>query len=75
MKRINHSIIFLATPLSTEGCLYHFGIYPDSADCSTTYVKCAHGIPYPQHCEVIDNSNEIIPIYIKFNHFAAWTSL
>ncbi|XP_026461601.1 protein obstructor-E-like [Ctenocephalides felis] len=39
------------TPLSTEGCLYHFGIYPDSADCSTTYVKCAHGIPYPQHCE------------------------
>ncbi|XP_046985596.1 protein obstructor-E [Schistocerca americana] len=39
------------TPISTPGCLYQFGIYPDSAQCSTTYVKCAFGVPHQTPCE------------------------
>lgn len=39
------------TPISTPGCLYQFGIYPESAQCSNNYIKCAHGVPYPTPCE------------------------
>ncbi|KDR14644.1 protein obstructor-E [Zootermopsis nevadensis] len=39
------------TPISTPGCLYQFGIYPESAQCSSNYIKCAHGVPYPTPCE------------------------
>jgi hypothetical protein len=41
----------LVTPISTPGCLYQFGIYPESAQCSNNYIKCAHGIPQPTPCE------------------------
>jgi hypothetical protein len=41
----------LVTPISTPGCLYQFGIYPESAQCSNNYVKCAHGIPQLTPCE------------------------
>lgn len=40
-----------ATPISTPGCEYAFGIYPDSPECSTTYLKCAHGEPSQHHCD------------------------
>jgi len=39
------------TPISTPGCEYQFGIYPVSKDCSTTYIKCAHGEPHEQECD------------------------
>lgn len=39
------------TPISSPGCEYMFGIYPDSEDCSTSYVKCAYGAPHPEPCE------------------------
>ncbi|ENN78820.1 hypothetical protein YQE_04720, partial [Dendroctonus ponderosae] len=39
------------TPISTPGCEYQFGIYPDSHECSTNYIKCAYGEPHPQACE------------------------
>lgn len=42
---------FIATPISTPGCEYAFGIYPDSPECSTTYLKCAHGEPSQHHCD------------------------
>lgn len=42
---------FIATPISTPGCEYAFGIYPDSPECSTTYLKCAHGEPGQHHCD------------------------
>ncbi|XP_012257001.2 protein obstructor-E [Athalia rosae] len=39
------------TPISTPGCEYQFGIYPDSDSCSTTYVKCVYGAPQSEHCD------------------------
>ena len=39
------------TPLSTPGCEYQFGLYPDSDSCSTTYIKCVHGQPLEEHCD------------------------
>lgn len=42
---------YLATPLSSPGCEYAFGIYPDSDDCSTSYLKCAFGEPSQHHCD------------------------
>ncbi|NP_001165854.1 cuticular protein analogous to peritrophins 3-D1 precursor [Nasonia vitripennis] len=39
------------TPLSSPGCEYQFGIYPDSDSCSTTYIKCAYGEPHQAHCD------------------------
>lgn len=44
-------IIILVTPISTPGCEYQFGIYPDAAECSTHYIKCSYGEPLPEHCE------------------------
>lgn len=42
---------YVATPISTPGCEYAFGIYPDSPECSTSYLKCAHGEPSQHHCD------------------------
>lgn len=42
---------FLETPISTPGCEYSFGIYSDSADCSTSYIKCAYGEPIVHPCQ------------------------
>lgn len=39
------------TPISTPACEYLFGIYPDSHECSTSFVKCAFGEPHQVHCE------------------------
>ncbi|XP_030378497.1 protein obstructor-E [Scaptodrosophila lebanonensis] len=39
------------TPISTPGCEYQFGLYAVSKDCSTTYIKCAHGEPHEQDCD------------------------
>ncbi|CAH0559063.1 unnamed protein product [Brassicogethes aeneus] len=39
------------TPISTPGCEYQFGLYPDTDGCSTHYIKCAYGEPIPQECE------------------------
>ncbi|KAJ8682729.1 hypothetical protein QAD02_018521 [Eretmocerus hayati] len=39
------------TPVSTPGCEYQFGIYPDSDSCSTSYLKCAYGQPYKTPCD------------------------
>lgn len=38
-------------PYSTPGCEYAFGVYPDSDQCSTSYLKCAFGEPHPQPCD------------------------
>lgn len=46
-----HVVSILATPISSPGCEYAFGIYPDSAECSTTYLKCAYGEPSQHHCD------------------------
>lgn len=43
--------ISAATPLSSPGCEYRFGIYPDTDQCSTTYIKCAHGEPILSPCD------------------------
>ncbi|XP_063547792.1 protein obstructor-E [Cydia strobilella] len=37
-------------PYSSPGCEFQFGIYPDSEECSTSYVKCAYGIPEQEPC-------------------------
>ena len=50
-KYILRFFIFSATPISSPGCEYAFGIYPDSHDCSTSYIKCAYGEPHQQQCE------------------------
>lgn len=42
--------LYLATPISSPGCEFAFGIYPDSHECSTTYIKCAYGVPEQQPC-------------------------
>ena len=39
------------TPISTPGCLYQFGIYPESDQCSKNYLKCAYGMPHTTPCE------------------------
>ncbi|GBP70464.1 Protein obstructor-E [Eumeta japonica] len=39
------------TPISSPGCEYQFGIYPDSEECSTSYVKCAFGLPEQEACQ------------------------
>lgn len=41
----------IATPISTPGCEYQFGLYAVSKECSTTYIKCAHGEPHEQDCD------------------------
>lgn len=41
---------FLATPISNGICEYLFGIYEDSPECSTTYVKCEFGVPHQLPC-------------------------
>lgn len=43
----NHSVV----PISSPGCEFRFGIYPESNGCSTKYVKCADGYPNVQDCE------------------------
>lgn len=43
--------LYSATPISSPGCEYAFGIYPDSAECSTSYLKCAYGEPHQQQCD------------------------
>ncbi|CAG0920000.1 unnamed protein product [Notodromas monacha] len=41
------------TPLKSPGCPYRFGIFPiDSKNCTTTYYKCAFGIPEEQKCQI-----------------------
>lgn len=47
--KINHDV--LVTPISSPGCEYQFGIYPDGNECSTHYIKCAHGEPIAEQCE------------------------
>jgi len=42
---------FDPTPISSPGCEYAFGIYPESHECSTSYIKCSYGEPHQQHCE------------------------
>jgi hypothetical protein len=42
---------FAVTPISTPGCEYLFGIYPESAQCSKNYIKCAYGVPHTTPCE------------------------
>nr|CAD7453178.1 unnamed protein product [Timema tahoe] len=38
-------------PISSPGCLYQFGIYPESASCSTNYIKCESGVAHQTPCE------------------------
>lgn len=42
---------FLDTALSAPGCEYQFGIYPDSGECSTSYIKCEYGVPHQLDCD------------------------
>jgi Chitin binding Peritrophin-A domain len=42
---------FIATPISSGICEYQFGLYEDSPECSTTYVKCEYGIPNQLPCQ------------------------
>lgn len=44
------SFSFVATAISTPGCEYQFGIYEDSAECSTSYIKCEYGVPHQLPC-------------------------
>ncbi|XP_024872359.1 protein obstructor-E [Temnothorax curvispinosus] len=39
------------TPISSPGCEYQFGMYPESDSCSTSYIKCVHGDPLQAHCD------------------------
>lgn len=38
-------------PFSTPGCEFAFGIYPDSDQCSTSFLKCEYGTPHETPCE------------------------
>jgi len=42
---------FDPTPISSPGCEYAYGIYPESHECSTYYIKCAGGEPIQSACE------------------------
>lgn len=39
-----------ATPISSPGCEYAFGIYDDTPECSISYLKCAFGEPHQETC-------------------------
>ncbi|CAG9828042.1 unnamed protein product [Diabrotica balteata] len=39
------------TPISTPGCEYQFGIYPDGPECSVHFIKCEYGEPIPNQCD------------------------
>ncbi|KAG5877135.1 hypothetical protein JTB14_027378 [Gonioctena quinquepunctata] len=39
------------TPISSPGCEYQFGLYPDGEECSVHYIKCEYGQPIPNQCE------------------------
>lgn len=45
------AFIFIATPISSGVCEYQFGIYEDSPDCSTSYIKCEYGVPHQLPCD------------------------
>jgi len=64
---LNFCIFSLVVPLSSPGCEYQFGIYPKSA-CSTTYLKCAHGVAYEAPCEAG-------LAYDEKNHACNWPDL
>lgn len=42
---------FIATPISSGVCEYQFGIYEDSPECSTSYIKCEYGVPHQLPCD------------------------
>lgn len=42
---------FIATPTGNGICEYQFGIYADSPECSTTYVKCEYAVPHQLPCQ------------------------
>nr|CAD7420568.1 unnamed protein product [Timema poppensis] len=44
-------VIVSDVPVSSPGCLYQFGIYPESASCSTNYLKCEYGVAHQTPCE------------------------
>ncbi|CAG0920339.1 unnamed protein product [Notodromas monacha] len=47
-KRVND-----IAELKSPGCPYRFGIFPiDTKNCTTSYYKCAFGIPEEQACQV-----------------------
>lgn len=51
IQNVKHFSFPLATPIQSPGCEYAFGIYPESHECSTGYIKCAYGEPHHQQCE------------------------
>lgn len=50
-SKLKYTCEFLATPISSPGCEYAYGIYPESHECSTYYIKCAGGEPHQSSCE------------------------
>lgn len=38
-------------PINAPACEYAFGIYPDSNECSTSYLKCEYAEPIPFPCD------------------------
>lgn len=38
-------------PYNNPPCEFKYGIYAESASCSTNYLKCADGYPYLTPCE------------------------
>lgn len=49
-KSTDRNSYFLVIPINAPGCEFAFGIYPN-APCSTTYNKCAYGVPHEHPCE------------------------
>ncbi|CAG2063663.1 unnamed protein product, partial [Timema podura] len=45
------TLLISDVPISSPGCLYQFGIYPESASCSTNYIKCESGVAHQTPCE------------------------
>ncbi|XP_022202838.1 protein obstructor-E [Nilaparvata lugens] len=41
----------LLEPINAPGCEFKYGIYPESAACSTNYIKCADAVPYQTPCD------------------------
>lgn len=51
LKLNNFTDSILEIPLSTPGCEFQFGIYQDSEQCSTSYIKCEYGVPHVFPCQ------------------------
>jgi len=64
-------------PVSSPGCPFRFGLFPDGEGCQSSYIKCEHGQPTQMPCEA-ENPNVPVSLGLAYNpetHTCDWPDL